>query len=39
MMLCQALANEQVTDDIRQSAAIALKNTLTAKVRHTKGAN
>ncbi|CAO3590196.1 unnamed protein product [Absidia cylindrospora] len=31
LLLCQALANEQVTNDIRQSAGIALKNTLTAK--------
>ncbi|KAI8092520.1 armadillo-type protein [Halteromyces radiatus] len=31
LMLCQVLANEQITDDIRQAAALALKNSLSAK--------
>ena len=31
--MCQILANEQADDSIRMSAGLALKNTLTAKVK------
>jgi len=31
--LCQILANEQNNEQIRMSAGLAMKNTLTAKVR------
>lgn len=32
-MLCQQLANEQIDDNVRMAAGLALKNSLTAKVR------